>query len=426
MGPYDDELLSHLRRGQYPTLTRFEGLGAGLFAGEKTQIDNAIKDALLNLKLNTFKSIIEAIPADQFKVEQSTSLAHYDSATVKSKYPALLKMLNEDPARARSALTELIVSHLHTTWQNTFGGGIAVLKPLPAHMSVVIASSFDLANLLVQCPESLIPSSCPPNRPRCSPCVASPMHITTPSTFRNTSNVYTIGTVPHPYTLITLQNGTDSVSISHIRRYTERDQWLMTVTKDILGSGRGGPSRLIGIKDAVASDYAVGRSLWLTVEQLPASFNSPPAPKLSNANPDPVITSLPDEWLGILDWHFGFPIPRQTVAHGESIPPVPGPERWPKVTPGLPVEKKKSWDPEPPTDTQMALEVKLLKKARDVVKSKDSRIKGVAEAWNLADTEAWKFIRAYRARSVVERLKWEDEEKAFGNTGVAKGKSRWW
>src|SRR2546423_2350473 len=56
MGPYDDELLSHLRRGQYPTLTRFEGLGAGLFAGEKTQIDNPTKDALLNLKLNTFKS----------------------------------------------------------------------------------------------------------------------------------------------------------------------------------------------------------------------------------------------------------------------------------------------------------------------------------------------------------------------------------
>lgn len=430
MSSYDDELLSHLRRGQYPTLTRFEGLGAGLFAGEKTQIDNAIKDALLNLKLNTFKSIIEAIPAVQFEIEQPTSLAYYDSATVKSKYPLLAKMLDEDPARGRSALTELIVTHLHSTWQNTFGGGIAVLKPLPAHMSAAIAPSLSLANMLGQCPESLIVSSCPPNKPGCSPCVSSEMRIATPPTFRNTSNVYTIGTVPHPYTLITLQNGTDAVSISHIRRYTERDQWLTIVTKDILGSGRGGPSRLIGIKDAVASDYAVGRSLWFSLEHLPASLNKPPpAPKLSNANPDPVLTSLPDDWLEPLDWHFGFPIPRQTIAHGQSIPPVPGPERWPKGTPGLPVEKKKSWDPDPPTDKQMALEVELLGKARVVVESQDprlGRIKGVAEAWNLADTEAWKFIRAYRARSVVERLKWEEEEGAFGNTGVGKGKGRWW
>jgi hypothetical protein len=430
MGSYDDELLSHLRRGQYPELTRFEGLGAGLFAGAKTHIDNAIKDALLNLKLNTFKSITEAIPADRFLIDQPTTLAYYDSATIKSKYPLLAQMLDEDPAKGRSALSELIVAHLHTIWQNTFSGGIAVLKPLPAHMSAVIAPSLDLANMLGQCPESLIMSSCPPNKPKCSPCVASRMRITTPPTFRNTSNVYTIGTVLHPYTLITLQNGTDSISISHIRRYTERDLWLMTVTIDILGSGRGSPSRLIGIKDAVASGYAVGRSLWLAVEQLPTSLNKPPpAPKLSNANPDPVTTSLPDEWLEILDWHFGFPIPRQTIQHGESIPPVPGPERWPKGIPGLPVEKKKSWDPDPPTEKQMATEAELLMKARDVVSSKDpriGRIKEVAEAWNLADTEAWKFVRAYRARTVVERLKWEEEEKAFLNNGAGKGKGRWW
>jgi hypothetical protein len=129
MSSYDDELLSSLRRGQYPGLTRFEGLGAGLFAGEKSQIDNAIKDALLNLKINTFKSIIEAIPADRFKVEQPTSLAYYDSATIKSKYPSLAQKLAADPAKGRSALTDLIVTHLHTIWQNTFSGGCAEAPP---------------------------------------------------------------------------------------------------------------------------------------------------------------------------------------------------------------------------------------------------------------------------------------------------------
>ncbi len=430
MGAYGDELLSHLRRGQYPELTRFEGLGAGLFAGEKTQIDDAIKDALLNLKLNTFKSMTEAVAADRFKIEEPTSVAHYDLATVKAKYPALSKQLDEDPAKGQYALNDLIIAHLHTIWQNTFSHGIAVLKPVPGHMSAVIAPGLDLANMLAQCPETVLQASCPPNKPRCSPCVASRMPISTPVSFKNTSTVYTIGTLPHPYTLITLINQTDAVSIRHIRRHTTRDPWLMMVTQDILGSGRGGPSRLVGLKDVVASDYAIGRSLWMTVEHLPASLNKPPpAPKLSNANPEPVRITLPDEWLENLDWHFGFPIPRQQITHGESVPPVPGPERWPKQPAGLPAERKHSWNPDPPTDIQMATEVELLKKAREVLTSKKEgrgSIIEVAEMWNLADTEAWKFVRAFRARSVVERLKWEEEEKGFGNTGTGKGKSRWW
>lgn len=61
MGPYDDPLLSHLRRGQHVQLTKFAGLRSGLFAGEQTQINDAIKSALDNVKLSTFKTITEAI-----------------------------------------------------------------------------------------------------------------------------------------------------------------------------------------------------------------------------------------------------------------------------------------------------------------------------------------------------------------------------
>ena len=429
MGSYGDELLSHLRRGQYPMLTRFEGFGAGFFAGGKPQIDQAIKDALGNLKLNSFKHVSEAVPSESFNVEQPTSIAFYESSTVTAKYPALAQKLVEDPVKGRLALNDLIIAHLHTIWQNSFSGGIAVLKPLPAHMSAVVAPALDLASMLAQCPATMVQSSCPPNAPKCFPCVASRMQISTPPTFRNVSNLYTIGTVPHPYTYVTLANQTDSISVRHIRRYTARDPYLMIVTRDILGDGRGGPSRLIGLKNAVASDYAVGRSLWMNVESLPTSLNKPPAgPKLSNAPPEPPKITLPGEWLEDLDWHFGFPIPRQTIPHGESLPPVPGPERWPKSPAGLPAERKKSWDPDPPTDKQMSMEVELLGKAREVLKSKDrriARIKEVAEAWNLADTEAWKFVRAYRARSAVERQKWTEEEKGFAGQSAGKTKGRW-
>jgi hypothetical protein len=54
-------------------------------------------------------------------------------------------------------------------------------------------------------------------------------------------------------------------------------------------------------------------------------------------------------------------------------------------------------------------------------------LRGAIEAWNLADTEAWRFARAFLARSRVERLKWEEEEKKYaGGAGAERGKSEGW
>lgn len=415
MGSSDDPLLSNLRRGQYPALTRFEGLGAGLFAAEKTQINDAIQHVLSSPRLKSATTIREILNPEHFKTEQAGAIAHYDSATVTSKYHALAEKMVAQVDEGRLALNTMINSHLHTTWQNIFSTGIAVLKPLPAHTTVFVAPSLYLANLLAQCPESIIPSSCPPNRAKCSPCVSSRVRVTTPPSFRNDSSLYSIGTVPHPYTLITLNNQSEPITVKHIRRYTERDPWLMAVTRDILGSGRGGPSRIVGFKEVVASEIGRGRSLWLTTE------------KMAVASPASNIPALPEEWLTNLDWHFGFSIPRAPITHGESIPPVPGPERWPKSKAGLPEERKKSYDPDPPTAVQLAIEAELLDKAKRVINTKDARlgqIRTVAEAWNLADAEAWRFARAYRARTLVERLKWEEEESGYGAEG--RGKRRWW
>jgi len=415
MGSGDDPMLSYLRRGQYPALTRFEGLKTGLFAAERTHIDDAIQQILASPKLKSAKSILEILKMEQFKTEPASAIAQYDSATITARYPALAEKIVATPDEGRLALNTMINSHLHNTWQNIFTTGIAVLKPLPAHTAALIAPSLHLANLLAQCPESLIPSSCPPNRRKCSPCVSSRIHVTTPSSFRNISSLYSIGTVPHPYTMIMLNNQSDAITVGHIRRYTTRDPWLLAVTRDILGTGRGGPSRVVSFKEVVASEYGRSRSLWLTIDDMPAS---------SSARND---ATMPQEWLNNLDWHLGFSIPRTPLRHGESIPPVPGPERWPKSQPGLPEEKKKSYDPDPPTEIQLAIEVELLDKARRVVNTKDTRlgrIRNIAEAWNLADTEAWRFARAYRARSVVERVKWEEEERGYGAEG--RGKGRWW
>ena len=431
MGPHDDDLLSHLRRGQYPHLTKFKDFGPGLFAGEKTQIEDAIKSTLNDVKLSSFKTIADAIDPNRFKTEQATTLAYYDFKTVASKYPVIAELIATDPNKGRRALLELMQAHLHVTWQNTFSTGIAVLQPLAAHTFTLVKPSMDLASLLAECPKSILQSSCPPNRPKCIPCTGSKLRVTTAPSFRNTSSLFTVAVVPHPYTMITLTNLTDNISVAHIRRNTARDPWITAVTRDLLGDARGGPSRVVSLKDAVASEYGSSRSLWFTTEDFPASFNKPPPPPKSPTNDRPVeekIAPFPDDWLEHLDWHFGFPIPRTTISHGESLPPVPGPERWAKSPAGLPAEKKKSSDPDPPTEEQAVLEVELLRKARDTIISKDEavlKIRAVAEAWNMADTEAWRFVKSFRARKEVERMKFEGEESAY-ETGGVRGNSRWW
>ena len=54
------------------------------------------------------------------------------------------------------------------------------------------------------------------------------------------------------------------------------------------------------------------------------------------------------------------------------------------------------------------------------------------EQWNLADTEAWKFARAFSARRRVEREVWENEEQKYAGSerkaGLRPGESgggRW-
>ena len=286
MASDEDHLLSHLRRGQFAQLTRFQGLDSGLFAGEKSQIEDVIKLTLNDVKLSSYKRISDAIHSEFFKVEQQTSLAYYDPETITAKYPVLAELMIKDQTKGRRSLLDLMQAHLHVIWQNTFSTGIAVLQPLAAHTFTLVKPSLDLAHLLAECPRTILPSSCPPNRPKCTPCTGSKMTVKTSPSFRNTSSLFTIGIVPHPYTMITLTNQTDEISVAHIRRKTDRDPWITAVTRDLLGDKRGGPSRVVSLKDAVASEYGSSRSLWFITEDFPASFD-PPATSSEVANQRP-------------------------------------------------------------------------------------------------------------------------------------------
>ncbi|KAI9869462.1 MAG: hypothetical protein M1813_000251 [Trichoglossum hirsutum] len=388
MGPYDDPLLTYLRRGTYPELTRYEGLGDVVFSGEKAAIDGALRTALDNPALNTSSSFVGAVPKEVFKVDtHHDSLAYYGTATVAKKYKAIGEKMAKDETKAEgfALLPQLINSHLHNTFQNVFSSGVAILKPKPEHTTALVEPALRIATLLAQCPDSPIPSSCPPNR-SCKPCVSSrPLPVFTPQMFRNTSSMYTIGTVPHPYTFMALTAPNEHIDVPFIRRKTDRDSWIQSATKELLGTGVGGEPRLIRFKEAIASEWGRCRSLWLTPEKDPPEG---------------------------LDWHFGFTMPTKEVPLPTATPPVPG-------TPSEASDTKTT--DKVPTPEELAKEKERLQAARGAVRGKVRQqqvIKAAAEAWNLADTEAWRFASAFRAQSEKERALWEEAERKFVGGGA--------
>lgn len=389
MGPCDDDLLSFLRRGDYPKrLTRYEGLGGGLYSGKKDAIRTALMASLASERLPKSKSVTDQFPIKTFKVDSKPpSIAFYDGNAIAETYKTISTKLANDKPAGLQGLAELITSHLHLTFLNTFVAGFAILTPHPGYTLSLSQPALALAHSLATCPESPIPSSCPPNHPSCTPCSSSKrIPIVTPSSFYNTSNQYTIATVPHPYTLTALLAPSKDISIRHIRRETNRDRWLEAITEVTLGHEVSGPSRIVSFKETVASDWGRERGLWMTED--------PPVPEHRD-----------------LEWHFGFALP---FANTTDI--IPRNQR--------------------PSEKELKSQTKILDKAKAVLKKRrkkeldmDIRLKDAAEAWNLADTEAWRFVRALAKRETVKRREWEAEEKEFaggeGDEGRGKGWGRW-
>ena len=390
MGPYDDPLLSYLRRGEYARLSRYEGIGGGLYSGEKTAINSAISEALKATNIREAKAFLTVLNADTISEDtKPQAIAFYDANTNAEHYKFITTELADNRASGLHALAQLINSHLHITFLNSFNDGFAVLTPFSDNSHILTQMAWSLADALRACPTSPIPSSCPPNRSDCKPCSPTTLSaVRSPEVYTNSSKVYTIGTIPHPFTLASLLANSKEITTRHIRRETDRDPWLFAITHDALGEKVSGYSRIITFKEIVAGEWGRARGLWMT-EDLPPAHKD-------------------------LEHHFGFEIAPFNIT-GRDADAL-----------ALPKKEKKAMD------KILQVQKDLVENAKDILKerrSKDEKtgVREMVEAWNLADTEAWRFVRAFGARERVERNKWEQEERAFAGAeeGHGEGWGKW-
>lgn len=385
MGAYEDELLSYLRRGEYPKLTRYEGLGVGLFSGNKASINTAMAKALKASKLPTFKTILDAIPPNALSVDpRPDAIAFYEASSIADLYKPLATTLSEDKAAGLIDLGQLITSHLHLTFLNNFPAGISILTPFESSSSLLTLPATHIAHALATCPSSPI-RSCPPNHLHCKPCSATSI---APVEFHsNLSNVFTIGTIPHPYTLDSLLSHTKDITIRHIRRDTDRDRWLSAITQKTLGKEMGGPSRIVTFKETVASEWGRAKGLWMTEDGSPSRRD--------------------------LEWRMGFALGNSSSLRSWDVPTTATSSSARKSE----VEKSSRLQKE-----LIASSLEIVNKAKGPAKS----IRDAVEAWNLADTEAWRFVRAFAAREVMERRRWEAEERRYAGGKEEDDKGEGW
>lgn len=387
MGHHHDPVLSHLRGGEYTKVTGYERVGGGLYSGEKNAINDAIAEALKAPTLESSNSLSDVLAPATISVDpEPDAIAFYDANANAEHYKIITTKLADDKASGLRSLAQLITSHLHLTFLNSFVDGFSVLTPFSDNAHILTEHAIALADALRACPPSPVPSSCPPNRKDCTPCSnIKPPPVRTPEYFTNSSTVYTIGTVPHPFTLASLMANNKEITTRHIRRDTERDPWLFAITQKTLDRKISGYSRIVKFKETVAGESGIARGLWM-------SEDAPPAHKE-------------------LEYHFGFELASFNVT-------APDPEN-------LPLSKKEK----KLVDRTMRLQKEFLANAKLVLKEqrgKDEKtgVREMVEAWNLADTEAWRFVRAFAARERVERTKWEEEERAFA--GAEEGREEGW
>ncbi|KAF3933373.1 hypothetical protein ABW19_dt0205254 [Dactylella cylindrospora] len=351
----DDHVLPFLRRCDFgESITRFETLGSALFAGSGPSIKSVVSNVTLWKTIPSDITSVADLAPNHFTVDSKpASLAYYSRHAVSEKYKNL----------APSDLPGLINAHLHSNFQNRFADGIAVLNPVEPESDLFTLPAQQLAQKLAMCPESPLPTSCPPHLPQCKLCDAN-TRIQLSRFYQNRTSVFTIGGIPHPLTLEGIVYDQVVHELKFIRRNSTRDVFLRTVTTEIAPHGAGPMFRAVKLKEVIAATgNGCPSSIWSTSEK-----------GFDNAD---------------VEWILGFTLP-------ETIP------QKPHIRQSTEEQKKQKT---------------IIEDAKHAIVAKTTglkRLRGAVEGWSLGDFEVWKFVTAFEGRRKSVREEWKKREKGYG------------
>ena len=432
MTTQSDRFLSSLRNGTYPDEpTQLGKLSSGLLFANGHDLDIALKLAFADPEDIAAVKRIEDVPGlDVFESSPRglDSIAIYDESTLKVNYKSIADKLESSNADGLSDLHSLISAHLHNTWQEQYSG-ISIPKPHPEHMTALTSFAVHISQLLSSCPSNNpLPDSCPPNVLHCIPCSPKTMlSLLLPEHLQPDTQYFRIATIPHPlgFTSLTTYADIGKLSPRFVRRKTPRDEWIHTITSAITPDEKlGAAQRLLQLKQLVANDTAISNSLFFTAER-----------------DDPLD----------LEWLLGFTLPAisnlddpnklQAFTHKASLsstfsttPSKKAKDPKDKTVKSERLDQKRLEKQAAllsPSDSDLSRERTLMKEAAGYINAKGAGVKGVpgkekkvkdmVEAWNLADVEIWKFVRAWNARAEKEREAYFRDEGVKGSGLV----SRW-
>lgn len=333
------------KKCNFGQLTTYESQIERVIHGSLQQFEQLVQYIIENPStfgtLTVSRSVADILHG-QFNVKSSLEgIASYSKASVVKLYPALKLDL----------LPLLINTHLREHFLRIHPV-LAVIDPIEdSHLKLFRRRIIFLATSIAACPSSPLAGSCPPGQPHCKPCKYGSV-IWFRSLINVPSNAHVFVAVPHPLTFLSYLSQRSYLSPRFVRD-SKREEWIVSVTTEILDKRAGGYQRIQMLKDIVDVDRAAVTdtrfpgSTWQTWEEF-----------------DPEG----------LQFTLGFKLDASDL------------------------EKDNKSSPAADMDS-VAFSAKTRVLSQNIENTRD-----IVESWNLAWTELWYYIRASQRHRKSERL----------------------
>ncbi|KAK9237758.1 hypothetical protein V1525DRAFT_376609 [Lipomyces kononenkoae] len=379
------------RSCQFGPLTTYKDTGSGFIIGSQPAVDDFVTRSFTDAS----KAKIASATSNRFQVEPRTDfLAQYSPDFVASNY----KKLSEDK------LPDLINAHLHSTFLSRFSqGGIAVLDPFPQSARAIAFPSLAMATALATCPAVEFERYCPSNIPNCYKCSKSLRKdfVKTVSAIADSPSTFVIVTIPHPMTSVALSQSASDVNADVVRRETGRDLFVRTVTSEIIGQGVGPPYRALALKKLAAASTEFLDAMYISVFESQFGFENCLVNDYFrwavgfNFGPRLGKNRKQEHTFDTVVQEIGMCLPAElyTQIQTESARTLD-----PKVADG----GGRSTPPMSVSDTITAIRDRIHSTHPD-----RKRQLRMVEAWNMADAELWRFVRALNERAAQDENAWE-------------------